>query len=135
MNPDSTRPFNPPHVAHGVAPQPFLLSLRFWIPTVICLFALLAIPIAFMYGAVVGNSQVYRNSSTQQQIRIESFLSQFPDAFGDLTVEHASDGWAYPIGSVPQQSDYDRLADALHRMFGDELGDRMLGSVEINAAP
>ena len=135
MDADTTQPFSPPSASHDVAPRPLFCSLRFWIPAIICALALVAVPIAFVIGAVIGNSQVYRNSSNEQQARIETFLAQHPDSFASLTVEHASNGWAYPFGSVPQQSDYDLLADALHEMFGDELGDRMLGPVEIETDP
>ncbi len=131
MKADTTQPFSP----HNAAPRQFFRSLHFWIPAIICAFALVAIPIAFIIGAVIGNTQIYRNSSNQQQTRIEVFLAQHPHSFGGLTVEHASNGWAYPFGSVPQQSDYDLLADALHEMFGDELGDRMLGPVDIETDP
>jgi len=130
-----TKPFDPPSTSRGVAPRPLFRSLSFWIPAIICLVASVAVPIAFLIGAVIGNTQIYRNSSIQQQNRIEAFLGQHPKSFRNLTVEHASDGWSYPIGSVPTQSDYDLLADALHKMFGDELGDRMIRSVTIEADP
>ncbi len=127
MKTRAAKPFDPPSTVHDVSPRP----LRFWIPAIVCLFALVAVPIAFLIGAVIGNTQIYHNSSVQQQHRIEVFLAQHPDSFQDLTVEHASNGWSYPIGSVPRQSDYDLLADALRRMFGDELGSRMILNVTV----
>ena len=135
MDADATQPFCPPDATCDVVPRTLFRSLRFWIPVVICAFALLAVPIAFVIGAMIGNTQIYSNFSSQQQTRIEVFLAQHPESFGDLTVEHASNGWAYPSGTVRHQVDFDLLADALHEMFGDELGNRMLGPVQILAEP
>ncbi|MCM2370063.1 hypothetical protein [Aporhodopirellula aestuarii] len=126
-----SEPFMPPSDSGDGANRALFRSFRFWIPAFVCLFALAAIPVAFLCGAVIGNAQVYRNFSDHQSERIESWIAQYPESFGGLTVEPASDGWAYPIGSVPQQSDYDLLSDALHEMFGDELAERMLRAVEI----
>ena len=108
--------------------------MRFWIPAGICLIAVVAFPIAFIIGAFLGNTQIYRNFSEHQQSRIENYLSQKPDAFSDISVEHASNGWAYPIGSVSSQDDYDNLRSKLHEMFGDELAERMMNTVDVDAA-
>ena len=50
-------------------------------------------------------------------------------------MEYASNGWAYPSGTVDNQADYDRLQDKLHVMFGDELAEAMLRGVEIDDEP
>ena len=135
MDSEANQLFSPSSESSDVAPRPFFCSLRFGIAAIIIVSALLSVPIAFVIGAVIGNRQVYRNFSDQQQTRIESFLLGHPESFGDLTIEHAPDGWAYPIGTVPDQSDYDILADTLQEMFGDELSERMMRSVAIEAHP
>ena len=133
MEPPATHPYDAPTAGES-PPRSLFRSLRFWIPTVICLIAVVAVPIAFIIGAVLANTQIYHNFSEHQQARIESYLSQHPDAFSDISVEHASNGWAYPIGSVPSQDDYDNLNAKLHEMFGDELAKRMMNTVEIDTS-
>ena len=133
MEPPATHPYDA-SAAGESPPRSLFRSLRFWIPAVICLIAVVAVPIAFIIGAVLGNTQIYHNFSEHQQARIESYLSQHPDAFSDISVEHASNGWAYPIGSVPSQDDYDNLNAKLHEMFGDELAKRMMNTVEIDTS-
>ena len=133
MEPPATHPYDAP--AAGESPSRSLFrSLRFWIPAGICLIAVVAFPIAFIIGAILGNTQIYRNFSEHQQSRIENYLSQNPDAFSDISVEHASNGWAYPIGSVSSQDDCDNLRSKLHEMFGDELAERMMNTVDVDAA-
>ena len=131
MESDSMQPFHPPSAPHGAAPRPLFRSFRFWIPAIISAFALLAIPVAFMVGGIIGQSAIYQNTANRQQARIEGFLAQHPNSFGSLTVEHASDGWAYPIGTVPTQSDYDMLSTNLHEMFGDELAGQIIYAVDV----
>ena len=133
MEPPATHPYDAPAAGES-PPRSLFRSLRFWIPAVICLIAVVAVPIAFIIGAVLGSTQIYHNFSEHQQARIESYLSQHPDAFSDISVEHASNGWAYPIGSVPSQDDYDNLNAKLHEMFGDELAKRMMNTVEIDTS-
>ena len=133
MEPPATHPYDAPAAGES-PPRSLFRSLRFWVPAVICLIAVVAVPIAFIIGAVLGNTQIYHNFSEHQQARIESYLSQHPDAFSDISVEHASNGWAYPIGSVPSQDDYDNLNAKLHEMFGDELAKRMMNTVEIDTS-
>ena len=135
MNVDASQPFDPPSTSRDVAVGALFRSPRFWIPAIVCAFALVAVPVAFIIGAVVGNTQIYHNFSEHQATQIEAFLAQYPDSFSGLTVEHASSGWAFPHGSVPQQSDYDLLADGLHEMFGSELSNRMMYTVSVKAAP
>ena len=109
-------------------------SLRIGFPIVICVVAVAAIPVAFVLGAVVGNTQVYSNFSERQKARIEAYLFENPEAFADLSVEHASNGWAFPIGSVGTQGDYDDLNAKLHEMFGDELAVRMMNTIEVDVS-
>jgi len=133
MEPPASHPYDAPAAGES-PPRSLFRSLRFWIPAVICLVAVVAVPIAFIIGAVLGNTQIYRNFAEHQQSRIENYLSQHPDVFSDISVEHASNGWAYPIGSVPSQDDYDNLRSKLHEMFGDELAERMMNTVDAEAA-
>ena len=107
-----------------------LKAVQLWWPLIICFIAMLAVPVAFVVGAVRGNLEIYNNFATHQQQRIESYLKEDPQAFGGLHVEHASDGWAIPMGSVESRAEYDRLAARLHDMFGDELSERMMSGVE-----
>ena len=133
MEPPATHPYDAPAAGES-PPRSLFRSLRFWIPAVISLVTVVVVPIAFIIGAVLGNAQIYRNFSEHQQSRIENYLSQQPDAFSDISVEHASNGWAYPIGSVPSQNDYDNLSSKLHEMFGDELAERMMNTVDVETA-
>ena len=116
MEPPATHPYDAPAAGES-PPRSLFRSLRFWVPAVICLIAVVAVPIAFIIGAVLGNTQIYHNFSEHQQARIESYLSQHPDAF-----------------SVPSQDDYDNLNAKLHEMFGDELAKRMVNTVEIDTS-
>lgn len=133
MDANVPQPFDPPSTSNGVVARPFYHSVRFWIPAIVCVFALVAVPVAFTIGAVIGNTQIYHKFSEHQSTRIEAFLEQHPGSFGSLTVVHASNGWAFLTGSVPTQSDYDLLADGLREMFGDDLGNRMIRSVVVEA--
>mgnify|MGYP003114205758 CR=1 FL=1 len=91
----------------------------------------LAVPIAFVIGHMVSTLGIYNNRAEYQQTRIEEYLNKDPEDYRQLEVEHASNGWAYPLGSVNSQEDYDRLSQELHRMFGDELSEQMMYGVEI----
>lgn len=133
MEPQASHPYDAPAVAESPK-RSLMQSIRFWIPASVCLVALAAVPIAFIVGAVLGNSQIYRNFSERQQTRIEACLTQHPEAYSGLTVEHASDGWAYPVGSVPSRDDYDNLNSKLNEMFGDELAERMMYNIEVEAS-
>lgn len=133
METDASHPYASPSQCEPLPVQrPLLRSARFWIPAVICLIAIfLTAPVAFIIGAIAGNTQIYNNFANHQQARIESYLREDPAAFGDLIVEHASNGWAYLSGTVPTQEDYDRLSQRLHQMFGDELAEAMLRNVRV----
>lgn len=110
--------------------QPKLNAFRFWLPLIVCFIAMLAVPVAFVVGAIIGNTQIYNNFASHQQARIEAYLAEDPQAFSGLHVEHASNGWALPMGFVESRVEYDRLAAKLHDMFGDELSKNMMGGVE-----
>ena len=131
MEADAPRPFRPSDASQDDTPPSRYSSLGCWVSAFNCAFALLAIPVAFFLGGIIGQSALYRNTADRQQARIEGFLSQHPNSFGGLTVEHASDGWAYPIGTVPTQSDYDMLSTKLHEMFGDELAEQIIYAVDV----
>jgi|GEM_PF-1964752 len=133
METQAIHPYDAP--ASGESAQRSLFrSLRFWLPACICAVALAAVPIAFILGAVLGNTQIYREFSERQQNRIENYLSQHPETFSRISVGHASNGWAYAYGTVSSQSDYELLNAKLGEMFGDELAKRMMNSVEIDNA-
>jgi hypothetical protein len=133
MEPSATHPYDAPAASES-PPRSLFRSLRFWIPATIGLIAIATVPIAFIIGAVLGETQIYRNFSKHQQSRIEDYLSQHPESFSDISVEHASNGWAYPTGSVPSQIDYDNLNAQLHEMFGDELAKRMMYTIDVETS-
>ena len=133
MGPQASHPYDAPAVAESPE-RSRIQSFRFWILATVCLVAVAAVPIAFVVGAVLGNTQIYRSVSERQQARIEAYLSQHPKAYSDLTVKHASDGWAYPVGSVPLRDDYDNLNAKLNEMFGDEFAERMMFNIEVEAS-
>jgi hypothetical protein len=108
-------------------------TLWFWIPVILCVLAMLSVPVAFFLGGISAQSQLYYDQASQHQERIEAFFASHPSRFGGLTVGKASDGWAYPSGSVSSQSDYDFLKAHLLEMFGDELGEQMMYAVEVEA--
>ena len=132
MEPPTAHPDDAPAAGES-APRPLLRSLRFWIPAAVCLIAVVAVPVAFIIGAVLGSVQIYRNFSEHQQARIEDYLSQHPDAFSEISVEQASSGWAFPVGAVSSQDDYDSLNSKLHEMFGDELAEQMMYTIDVEA--
>lgn len=107
-------------------------SVVVWILAIVCIMALAAIPAAFTIGAIVGNTQAYQAFAEHHQARIEEFLSLHPDNYADITVDRASNGWAYPSGTVTSQADYVMLSTELRTMFGDELAERMMRGVEMN---
>ena len=74
MDADATQPFSPPAATHDAAPGSLFARFASAIPLIISGFALIAVPIAFIIGAVLGNTQIYRNFSERQQSRIEEFL-------------------------------------------------------------
>ncbi|WP_296457983.1 hypothetical protein [Rubinisphaera sp.] len=92
----------------------------------------LAVPIAFLLGHTVCALSFYKSRAEYQEIRIEHYLKENPQAYGQLEVVHASNGWAYPQGSVNSQADHDRLSKELLWMFGDELSEKMMDNVEVN---
>ncbi|MCO6458089.1 MAG: hypothetical protein J5I93_22525 [Pirellulaceae bacterium] len=130
METATSQAYRPPG-PDNTAARPRLLSVRFWVPALVCAVAALAVPLAFLWGGIVATTQVYQRRAAAQQVRIEAFLNEDPGAFGNLSVEQASDGWAYPLGEVASQADYDRLASKLREMFGDELAEAMLGGVSV----
>lgn len=93
---------------------------------VMFLFSLLAIPVAFLIGAILGESQAYNRTASGQEKRIVEFFAEYPERFGTLEVEPASSGFSYPFGEVESQEDYEFLDENLQRMFGDELGKLMM---------
>ena len=99
---------------------------------VIGVLAFVAVPVAFILGGSAAETQQYHRRAMHQTQRIESFSAEHPDKFGNLTVEEASNGWAYPVGSVKTQADYDLLDDRLHEMFGDELAEQMIYVVDVD---
>lgn len=109
----------------------FYRQVGLWILLATCVLAIVMLPIACLVGVFMGNSQVYNNLATHQQSRIEGVLREDPAAYGNLRVEHASNGWAYPSGTVATQEDYDRLSSRLQTMFGDELAEDMMRNVEV----
>lgn len=99
---------------------------------VMFVFSLLAIPVAFVIGAVLGTSQVYNQTALGQEVRMVEFFAEYPERYGTLEVEPASSGFAYPFGKVQSQDDYDFLDENLQRIFGDELGKLMMsGGVSV----
>ena len=127
---EQAQPPSPPGLSS--AARPWFKIIWIWGLPIACIILIAAIPIAFAIGAVIGNTQVYHIFSERQQARIEQYLVQHPAAFGQLSVEHASNGWAYPVGVVSSQADYDMLAAQLHVMFGDELALQMMNGVSVD---
>lgn len=93
--------------------------------------ALLAIPVAFILGGVIAEVQQYDRRAEHQKQRIEAFFAEHPATFADLTVEKASSGFAYPVGTVKTQADYDFLVRRFNEMFGDELAEQMIYIVDV----
>lgn len=131
MDSESSNSYQAVHEVGPARKPALLLSFRFWIPTVVSVLALLTIPVAFIVGAVIAESQQYDRRAEHQKQRIEAFFAEYPDKFGNLTIEKASDGWAYPLGTVKTQADYDILVRRLHEMFGDESAEQMIHAVHI----
>ena len=129
METKESRPYASPSAQNSPSTGTRFGSVRLWIAAFV--FAALCVPVAFVIGAIAGNSQIYNNLANYQQRRIESVLREDTEAYGELTVKHASNGWAYPTGTVGSQEDFDRLSDRLHRMFGDELAEKMMSHVSV----
>lgn len=96
---------------------------------------ILAIPVAFLVGAINGNTQVYQNFARRQQIRIEDFFELHPGIYTKVEIHQASEGWVFLVGSVSTQKDYDRLSDELFDMFGDQFAEKMISGVTIEESP
>jgi len=134
MDTDKLQPPTARSNANGSSHSLFRTS-RFWIPAVACLLASLCVPIAFIAGAIVASLHIFNSRATHQQSRIESFLKEDPAAFGNLRVERASNGWAYPSGTLNNKTDFDRLSERLHEMFGDDYADDMMSHVNVHDEP
>ncbi len=96
--------------------------------TAICVLCLCAVPVAFVIGVIFGEFQSYMRRASKQEKRMVEFFAEYPGRFGTLEVAPASSGFAYPFGEVQSQEDYDFLDENLQRMFGDELGKRMMSA-------
>ncbi|QDS97110.1 hypothetical protein HG15A2_03700 [Adhaeretor mobilis] len=120
-----------PHSPHDSQPRSILRSRRFWTSSLACLLTAFSLAVAFIVGLVIGSRQNYDRFASNQKARIEEYLIEYPKAYGELTVVRASEGWAFPLGTVPTQADHDRLSKRLHEMFGDELTERMMASVHV----
>lgn len=136
-------------MASEPAPNPYDTSLadrqprprrhpRYLIPALICIAAIVAVPLAFLLGGlaggVIGQVRLNDTRAEHQKQRIEEFFAQHPGKFGNLAVEKASAGWAYPTGTVKTQADYDFLVRRFEEMFGDELARQMIYIVEIDGS-
>jgi hypothetical protein len=93
--------------------------------------------IAFFWGGIVGQTQLYHSRAQQQARQMQAFIDQHPDRYADLTIEEASNGWSHFSGTVPSQEDLDALRAEMQRLFGAELGDDMVRTVDVapEAAP
>ena len=125
----SESPPNPYETAHESGSdrqKPLHRTVRFWIPALICVLAIIAVPVAFFLGGIVAEVRQYNRRAEHQNQRIEAFFAEHPDKFANLTVEKASNGWAHPVGTVKTQADYDFLVNRFNEMFGDELTEHMI---------
>jgi hypothetical protein len=87
--------------------------------------------LAFVWGAIVGTTDVYHRRAEQQAAEMRVYLGSQGDRFDDLTIEEASNGWSYLSGTVDSQEDFDQLQDEMQRLFGEELGEDMTRNVEV----
>lgn len=87
--------------------------------------------IAFVWGGIVGQTQLYHARAQQQARQMQAFIDQHPDRYSGLTIEETSSGWSHFSGTVPSQEDLDALRAEMQRLFGVELGDDMVRTVEV----
>lgn len=87
--------------------------------------------IAFVIGGILGQTQLYHSRADDQARQMQAYLDQYPDRYGEVTIEEASDGWSYLRGTVSTQQDLDDLQAEMARLFGAELGKRMTSNVEV----
>src|SRR5687768_16215313 len=90
--------------------------------------------VAFVWGGIVGQTQLYHARAQQQARQMQAFIDQHPDRYSDLTIEEASSGWSHFSGAVDSQEDLDALRTEMQRLFGEELGDDMTRTVEVRPA-
>jgi hypothetical protein len=86
---------------------------------------------AFVAGGIVGQSELYHRRASEQADKMRVYLGQHEEQFSGLTIEEASNGWSYLEGTVNSQEDLDQLRREMQRLFGEELGDDMTRSVEV----
>ena len=92
---------------------------------------LLTAVVAFVAGGIVGQSELYHRRASEQADKMRVYLGQHEEQFSGLTIEEASNGWSYLEGTVNSQEDLDQLRREMQRLFGEELGDDMTRSVEV----
>jgi hypothetical protein len=94
-----------------------------WVPTVICVVACLALPVAYFLGAGIEQLHQKHRSAMHQMQRMESLFAEHPDKFGSLTAYEVSGGYAVARGTVKTQIDRDFVVARFHEMFGDDMVD------------
>jgi hypothetical protein len=108
------------------------VPIAFWIAAGIALLLLpLVAMIAFVIGGILGQEELYHARASEQAEQMRAYLYEYPDRFGDVTIERASDGWSYLTGTVKTQQDLDDLRAEMGRLFGAKLGKRMTSNVKV----
>lgn len=85
--------------------------------------------IGFVVGAVVGQSQLYRQSTDAKLAKIRPVLKD--QRFEGVVADYSSAAQVYLIGKVGSGQAYKALAEKLRFLFGDEETKFMMGNIQV----
>jgi hypothetical protein len=85
--------------------------------------------VSYIVGGIRGQSQLYRDQANEQAVEMQNVLDQHKNKFSDVTIHEASNGWSYFVGTVKKQEDFDLLQSETQRIFGEQVGRKMMRSV------
>jgi hypothetical protein len=90
---------------------------------------LVAIACSGVVGAVVGQLQLYQQSTNAKLDKIRPVLLE--PAFADVSAEYSSAAQVYLRGQVDSERAYKALEEKMRFLFGDEEGRSMMSNVEV----
>lgn len=85
--------------------------------------------IGFVVGAIVGQSQLYQQSTDAKLAKIRPVLGE--QQFAGVDVEYSSAAQVYLMGTVGSEQAYKALEERMRFLFGDEEARFMLLPVEV----
>ena len=85
--------------------------------------------VAFVIGGIWGQLSLYHRDAAHQTREITELLERETPRYSEISIREESDGWVSVNGTVKLQADLDELRAELKRMYGENLGDMMIGEI------